>query len=82
MGLAFTGHLMSLRQHIYGLQDHLQRAAQNPVTLQMEEIMTQAGQLKADHAYIMLYIWLFGGALFMIGVSFLPRGNIVDMKVG
>ena len=52
MALAFTGHLISLRKHIYGLQDHLKRAAQNPVTLQMEEIMTQADQLKADHAYI------------------------------
>ncbi len=37
--------------------------------------------LKEDHDYIMLYIWFFGGAFFMIGISFLPRGNIVDMKV-
>ena len=41
--------------------------------------MTQTGQL---YDYIMLYIWLIGGAFFMIGVSFLPRENIVDLKVG
>ena len=73
MALAFTGHLMSLRKHIYGLQDHLKRAAQNPVTLQMEEIMTQADQLKADHAYIMPYIWFTGWCILYDWSQFSPQ---------